>query len=176
MSARRSRGNIRLLPLKSTSSSLPAASMRWVERECAVMGVSGKSSYRRLPLYVSVLVILVTFGDAIFRFSIAIVFNKWYSHKEACFGARCVSVVYEAHASFNSDIKRYVYLGRHFHLPIIDRNYVSFEDGAELCIELSGSDGFMIISNLRPIENNVQDQIQVSDRDSSGTSCGEAVF
>lgn len=112
------------------------------------------------------------FGPPVLRFGICLVSDKCYRPREACSpDGSCVTIVRESKISVNSYIKTYFYTGSWFTLPLLNSNYVFFDDGAEFCFVSAGEGRYEIYTNKEPTVNNLEAYVRVHPLGETATGC-----
>ncbi|MFI0845835.1 hypothetical protein [Mesorhizobium sp. IMUNJ 23232] len=115
--------------------------------------------------YLSMLLIAAAvwfLGPPALRYGIGFATDKFYDPREVCdsnFG--CVTIVSESKLALDSYVKSYFFIGRWFKLPIVNHNYVMFEDGADFCFVHSGDGRYKIYSTMEPVVNNLGAYVEV---------------
>ena len=115
--------------------------------------------------YLSILLIAAAvwfLGPAVLRFGVGFATDKFYHPREVCdFNIGCVTIVSESKLALNSYAKFYFFIGRWFKLPIVNQNYIMFEDGADFCFVHSGDGRYKIYSTMEPAVNNLGAFVEV---------------
>lgn len=110
---------------------------------------------------------------SILLFFLGLFANKYYDHRYVCddAGTRCVTIAHETGASFNSSTETYVFIGKYQAIPSIDKKYLKFEDGVEVCVLHEADGKIHVYYRYPPIINTIDAELILEDWDAAPKNC-----
>jgi hypothetical protein len=111
-------------------------------------------------------------GPPALWFAVGIATDKYYHFREVCGPSEgCVTIVYESKLSLNSYVKKYFFIGSWFNHPVMNDDYVMFEDGAEFCFIDTAEGRYKIYANMQPAVNNLVPYVEIHPLNEAAGHC-----
>ncbi|MBB1250400.1 hypothetical protein [Rhizobium sp. G21] len=139
--------------------------------------VLGGEVRKLLPIFFFVILLFSTVFPSRFLFVfekvVAVSSGKLFSHKEYCVNGECGFVVSESGFSLDSEVIKYFYTDRsYFNWPVLNKNYVMFDDSGSFCIRSYVDGVFTLAAMGEPAINNIPDAVKVVQVRDLNAECG----